>query len=209
MKRRVTVSVPTALAYVVALCLGAPTAGAAAPLDNNLAALWTKILQTPTGQNPFGSGGLKFACVNLDGTVAPFTPDPAGVPSCTVNTSTKIYVAASSFECSTFPGDSAPKTPPPFTEDDLRKCAVNNDVKVTPTVTLDDKSVPVTEVGTPLLNIVLPNQNLFGQPAGTKGQSVGHGWVTLLDPLTKGTHTIEIENHKSPKITTTIVVNGP
>ena len=45
-----------------------------------------------------------------------------------------------------------------------------------------------------------------GQPAGTKGQSVGHGWVTLLDPLTKGTHTIEIENHKSPKITTTIVV---
>ena len=48
MNRRVTVSVLTALAYVVALCLGAPTAGAvpAKKLDNNLAALWTKVDST-------------------------------------------------------------------------------------------------------------------------------------------------------------------
>ena len=82
------------------------------------------------------------------------------------------------------------------------------DVQVAPIVTVDGKSVPVTEVETSLLNIVLPAGNIFGQPAGTQGLSVAHGWVTLLHPLTPGTHTIVIENHKSPTITTTIVVRG-
>jgi hypothetical protein len=79
------------------------------------------------------------------------------------------------------------------------------DVDVAPTVTVEGKSVPVTEVETPLLNIVLPAENIFGQPVGTQGLSVGHGWVTLLHPLTPGTHTIEIVTGEST-ITTTIVV---
>jgi hypothetical protein len=74
-----------------------------------------------------------------------------------------------------------------------------------PTVTLDDKSVPVTLVETPLLNIVLPEDNIFGLPAETQGLSVGAGWVTLLHPLTPGTHKIIIHTAKSD-ITTTIVV---
>ena len=43
------------LLVAVALCLGAPTAGAAPapPLDNSLATLWTTILQTPSAENPF------------------------------------------------------------------------------------------------------------------------------------------------------------
>jgi hypothetical protein len=41
-----------------------------------------------------------------------------------------------------------------------------------------------------------------------KGLSVGHGWVTLLHPLTPGTHTIVITGDAT--ITTTIVVKpGP
>ena len=62
------------LLVAVALCLGAPTAGAvpAKKLDNNLAALWTTILQTPSAQNPFGTDGAAFACFDLGGTVAPF-----------------------------------------------------------------------------------------------------------------------------------------
>jgi hypothetical protein len=198
------------LLLVAALCLGAPTAGADAatpPLDNNITALWTTILQTPSAQNSFGTGGAKFGCWDLGGTVAPFGPAPAGVESCTVKSGTQIFVAASSVECSTIPGDEPPN-PPGTTEDELRKCAVKNDVKVTPSVTVDGVSVPVTEVETPLLKIVLPNHNIFGDPAGTTGQSVAHGWVTLLQPLTPGTHTIVIENHKSPTITTTIVVRG-
>ena len=79
-----------------ALCLGAPTAGAvpAKKLDNNLAALWTTVLQTPSAQNPFGTGGAAFACLDLGGTVAPFGPN--GVESCTVKPGTKIFVAATS-----------------------------------------------------------------------------------------------------------------
>ena len=66
MRRRVTVALSRLtrilLLVTVALCLGAPTAGADAatpPLDNNLAALWTTILQTPSAQNSFGTGGSK------------------------------------------------------------------------------------------------------------------------------------------------------
>jgi hypothetical protein len=76
-------------------------------------------------------------------------------------------------------------------------------------VTLDGKSVPMTLVETPLLNIVLPADNIFGQPAGTKGLSVGRGWVALLHPLTPGEHTIVIDIPDNPTITTTIDVVQP
>ena len=45
-----------------------------------------------------------------------------------------------------------------------------SDVQVAPTVTVDGKSVPVTEVETPLLNITLPADNIFG-PA-SRGRQV-------------------------------------
>ena len=71
-----------------------------------------------------------------------------------------------------------------------------------PSVTVDDKPVLVTGVETTLLNITLPADNLFGEPEGKTGQSVAHGWVTLLHPLTPGEHEIVIDE----TITTTIVV---
>jgi hypothetical protein len=181
----------TAIAFFAA----APIASAspAKTLDNNLAALWTTVLETPTVQNSFGSGGSAFACWNLGRTVAPFAPAP--VESCTVTTGTKLFVIGSSVECSTFEGNGT-------TEADLRTCAREFDLKVAPTISVDGNAVTVTEVETPLLEIVLPADNLFGQPAGTEGLSVAHGWVTLLQPLTPGTHTIVIGG----SITTTIVV---
>jgi hypothetical protein len=188
------------LLVAVALCLGAPIAGADAAerRDNNLAALWTTILQTPTAQNPFGKGGPKRACIDLGGTLAPF--GPTGAESCRVKPGTKIFVAASAVECSTFEGNGT-------TEQELRDCALTNPELRVSTVSLDGKSVPVTLVETPLLNIVLPKHNIFGEPEGTQGLSVGAGWVTLLDPLARGTHTIVIQNSAST-ITTTIVVHG-
>jgi hypothetical protein len=189
------------LLVAVALCLGAPTAGAvpAKKLDNNLAALWTTVLQTPTDENPLGPNGAAFGCVDLGGTVAPFGPVTTGVEGCTVKPGTKIFVTAFTVECSTL-------EPPPFfgaNEDELRTCARDQDVEVAPTVTVDGKPVPVTEVETPLLQITLPENNILGRTAeqGLGGQSVAHGWVTLLHPLTPGTHTIGL-----PNITTTIVV---
>jgi hypothetical protein len=117
-----------------------------------------------------------------------------------VKPGTKIFVAASSFECSTFEDNGT-------TEAVLRDCARQVDVQVAPTVTVDGKSVRVAEVETRLLHIVLPAGNLFDLPAGTQGLSVAHGWVTLLHPLTPGTHAIVIHKGGSP-ITTTIVVKA-
>src|SRR3954470_21047609 len=112
MRRRVTVALSRLtrilLRVGVALCLGAPAAGAvpAKKLDNNLAALWTTIFQTPSAQNPFGNppAGPPFDCFDLGGTVAPFTSNSAGVKSGTVKPGNKIFVPAASAECSTFPG---------------------------------------------------------------------------------------------------------
>src|SRR6478609_204686 len=86
----------TAIAFFAA----APIASAspAKKLDNNLATLWTKVFETPSAQNSFGTGGSVFACWNLGRTVAPFAP--VSVESCTVTTGTKVFVIGSSFECS-------------------------------------------------------------------------------------------------------------
>lgn len=196
--RLVAVLLPAA----VALGLVAPAANAVPEnkLDDNLAVLWTTVLETPDAQNPFGSGGAAFACLDLDGTVAPFTPEPTGVESCTVKPGTKIFVAASSVECSTFEGNGT-------TEAELRNCARRADVQVAPSVTVDGQSLPVSEVETHLLNIVLPENNILGQPAGTTGLSVGHGWAVLLHPLTPGTHTIVIDSGAADPITTMITVD--
>jgi hypothetical protein len=186
------------LLVALTLCVAAPAASAVPPkkLANNLGALWTTVLQTPSAQNPFGSGSPAFACWDLGGTVAPFAP--GGVESCTVKPGTKLFVAASSVECSTFEGNGT-------TESELRECARQNDVQVAPTVTVDGKDVPVIEVETRLLHIVLPADNIFGLPPGTRGLSVGHGWVALLHPLTPGTHAIVIQIGGST-ITTNITV---
>jgi hypothetical protein len=165
----------------VTLAATAPSAGAAS-LGSDLATLWTTVLQTPSAENPFGTGGPGFACIDLGAaTVAPFAP--GGVKSCTVAAGTSIFVAASSFECSTFEG-TAPG--------DLRTCARNSDVATAPTVTFDAAPVTVSEVETGQMTIALPAGNVFGLPAGRRGLSYGHGWVTLLGPLSSGTHTIAI-----------------
>ena len=195
------------LLTAIALFAAAPAASAvpSKKLDDYLAALWTTVLETPSAQNSFGTGGSAFACFDLGGTVAPFAP--TGAESCTVKPGTKVFVAASSVECSTFVRDDCGGT----NEAKLRANARARDVQHAPTVTVDRRSVPVVEVETPLLNIVLPADNVFGLPAGTQGLSVAHGWVALLHPLTPGTHTIVIVTaHPAPDppttITTTIVV---
>jgi hypothetical protein len=179
-----------------ALLVAAPSASAstAKKLDDNLASLWTTVLETPAAENPFATETAS-ACWNLGRTVAPF--GPSGVESCTVPTGTMLFVVGNSVECSTFEGNGT-------TEAELRACARQSDVTVAPTISVDGNAVAVAEVETPLLEIVLPADNLFGQPAGTEGLSVAHGWVTLLQPLTPGVHSILIGG----TTTTTIVVTA-
>jgi hypothetical protein len=188
------------LLAAAAMCLVAPSAGANPNnrLGGTLGDLWTTVLQTPTPENPFTGGS---PCVELGDIVAPFGPN--GATSCTVERGTKVFAAAWSTECSTFEGNGT-------TEAQLRACARAADQGIsTHTIAVDGQSVPVSEVETDLLTIHLPKDNIFGLTgADRNGLSVGHGWVTLLDPLTVGTHTIDIHVAGTVNfdIQTTIVV---
>jgi hypothetical protein len=180
---------------VVALGVAAPSA-AAVPgkeLGSTLGAMWKKVLETPTPENPFGGGGS--LCVDLGGLVAPFGAPGASSITCTVKPGTKVFVAAWSAECSTLEG------PPCFgsNEADLRASVRVSNARVTTIdVVLDGTRVPVTEVTSGLLRLDLPADNIFGAPAGTGPPempylSVADGWVALLHPLTPGTHTITLD----------------
>jgi hypothetical protein len=158
-----------------------------------LTALWTTVLETPSPQNPFGSGGQAYACIDLGHAVAPFAPTSADV--CTVAPGTRIFIVGFSVECSSFEGNGT-------TDAELRKCARDGDLPAAPVITVDDRPVTVVEVETPLLHITLPADNVFGLPAGTRGVSVGHGWVVLQHPLRPGAH----EVHIGDSVVTSIIV---
>jgi hypothetical protein len=189
--------------------LVASVIGAAAPsaqavpapkLDADLAAVWSTVLSTPDAQNPFGSGGVAFACIDIGGTVSAFGPN--GVPACTVKPGTKIFVIAFSTECSTFEGQGP-------TEAELRACAEQADLRTAPSLTIDGQPRVPTKADTGLLRIALPADNLFGLPPGAGGVSVADGWVLLLHPLTPGTHTIVIDLGPAFALITTSIMVQP
>ena len=182
------------LAVVLGVVVQAPAASAApdhqsrpAPdreLATLLGELWEMVLETPVPENPLAAG--EPWCVDLDGAVAPFTLDPAAVPTCTVDVGTEIFVAALSVECSTV-------EEPPFyggNEAELRQCVRDLDVlQGDLTVTVDGEPVPLTLVESPLLRLDLPEDNLLGVPP-QQALSVASGLVALLQPLPPGTHEI-------------------
>ena len=76
------------VAVVVAAAASSAGATPTMTLDVQLGALWTAVLQTPSAENSFGTGGEAFGCWSLDATVAPF--GPTGVSSCTVKPGTRM-----------------------------------------------------------------------------------------------------------------------
>jgi hypothetical protein len=194
------------LLAAVTFCLVAPSASAAPTnLGKTLGHLWTKVLETPTPDNPFGDGGPQ--CVVLgDKIVAPFG---GGTFTCTVKAGTRIFIAAWTTECSSFPGDHEDFG---TTEADLRACALAMDAGVTATVTINGEPVPLSSVETGLLTIHLPQDNIFPNVKGAdrNGLSVAHGFVYLTDPLTPGTYIIKghvvFPDGSTADFTTTIIV---
>ena len=188
------------LIALVALGVVAPSAGAAPPTDlgNTLGNLWTKFLETPTGESS--------QCVRLGGNVV--APFGGGTFTCTVKAGTRIFIAGYTTECSTFAGDCGG---PGSNEAQLRAAAEAGDAGVIATVTINNQPVSLSTVETGLLTIHLPPDNLFGvKGAARNGQSVAHGFVYLTDPLTPGTYIIQghvvFPDGPPADFTTTIIV---
>jgi hypothetical protein len=188
---------PAILFATVAVGISASAAQAAPTkyLSDDLGALWTRVLETPSPQNPFGSGGSNAStCWNLGAVVAPF--GPSGAPACTVKTGTKIFVVARSGECSHWevPAGQLPTV----------TCARNQEPGKA-TVTLDGKPLPLTkDVTTPNVKVTLPADNVFGVTSDLKGTFVAIGDVAEVHPLPPGKHTIVIKGDAT--ITTIITV---
>jgi hypothetical protein len=63
-------------------------------------------------------------------------------------------------------------------------------------VTVDGKEVKskrIVRAESPVFSVSLPNDNLFGVPAGEYGPAVADGLWAALPPLSKGEHTIHVE----------------
>jgi hypothetical protein len=181
------------LLAVLVIGLAVPShvaAGSPQRLSGTLDALWTKVLGLPVDQNPFTGGD---PCLMLDSSpvrqpvLAPFA-QPTPTTTCSATLGTKLFVTGWSSECSNIED-------PPFHGDGeaaLRACARAADAGLnTPVVTFDGRRVRMTEVETPLMDVTLPEGNIFKQDAGTLIESVGHGWVAML-PLAPGSHTVVI-----------------
>ena len=195
-----------ACAYIACLVVAAAgVAIAASPVSatpakkapDTLAALWTKVLTTPSPDNPFGGGDPSTACIHIDRILSAFGPN--GVASCPAGTGTPIFIVGSSVECSTFEGNGT-------TEAELRACARAQDQQTAPSITFDGRPLTVAEVETSLMTMTLPADNIFSLPGGTTGTSVGHGWVVQVNPPPPGTHTVVI-NASTFSVTTTFVIS--
>jgi len=199
------------LIALVALGVAVPSAGAAPNKDLGfyLGQMWKTALETPTPQNPFGGGD--FLCIKIDGVVAPMAGQESTF-TCTVKPGTRIFIAAWTTECSSFPGDHEGFG---TTEAELRACAVTSDEGVTATVSITGinggNPVPLSSVESGPVMIHLPQDNIFEvSGAQRNGLSVAHGLVYLTDPLTAGTYTIQglvtFPDGSTRSFTTTIIV---
>lgn len=107
--------------------------------------------------------------------------------SCTVPFGKSILVSPIEILCS--PAD----TPSIKSEEEMRKCAKDDQDKVTLVrLTVDGVDVPDIKnyrFQSPLFNLTLPENNALGVPA-QETQGVSDGYFVMLKPLSKGEHSI-------------------
>ncbi len=149
---------------------------------------WQYVFSLPVPQNPlFGAP----CSLGRAGPVGLLVLSPAAESSCDVPGGTMLFLELLSAECSTL-------EPPPFygaNAEELLACAKSFEPQDLAAsidgVPLHD---PAQYISTsPPFNFTVPADNVFGVPAGTEGQSVAHGAMLMLAPLTPGRHTFHLE----------------
>jgi hypothetical protein len=151
---------------------------------------WQWILSIPTENNPLNDDNGRNCAVEQSGPVWFLVGTTGGLieRTCTIPSGSAILIPAINGECS------YAEYPSFRSESELRSCAITQMDKATQLKARID-GVDVTDLNTyrfqsPLFNLTLPENNIFGLPAGTT-QAVADGFWILLEPLTAGNHDIQ------------------
>lgn len=153
---------------------------------------WQWMVSIPEPTNPLKDNTGKNCGINQnDPNVWFLTGAGSGnvVRACTIPSGRAILIQPAGNECS------FAENPSLKTEADLRKCAIAGNQVSSIHVSIDGISLQNLEhyiVQTPLFNLTLPQNNLFGAPAGPT-KSVSDAYMTFLAPLTPGNHVIHFD----------------
>jgi hypothetical protein len=202
------------LAVSIAVARGIPNAGVLPPnnrvegrTDGEWSAIWWQhLFAIPASQNPLMGVTGDSCIVDQVGNVALVFADPQAGQTihCQVPLGTKLYLDIVSIECSTL-------EPDPFhgeNEAELRACAKGftiTDLQAK----IDGKPVKNLERyihDSPLFDLSMAEDNILEVPAGSTGQSVSNGAHLMLNPLSPGTHTVNLHAYV-PEVDFTVDLN--
>ena len=162
------------------------------PFDEWVVEWWNWFVGIPEDINPANDGTGEHCSVNQDKPNVWFlTGAFSGTVerTCTIPAERGIPIVVAGNECS-FVENRALKT-----EEELRSCAIAGNQPKLLGVTVDGvelKNLQNYIVVTPLFNITLPENNIFGVPPGLS-QAVSHSYLIFLEPLKPGNHTISFD----------------
>jgi hypothetical protein len=162
-------------------------------------AIWFKwFMEIPAPSNPVFDETGALCGVAQSGPVwftAPVVHPGTTTRACTIPAGKAIFVLGIGNECSNI-------EPPPFfgaTETELRTCAASgfDEFFGDATISISVDGIPVENLDsyrtqTPLFSYTLPEDNLFGLPAGTVAtKAISDGNAVIVKPLPPGDHRIE------------------
>lgn len=157
---------------------------------------WQWILSFPAEVNPGLDEGGERCGYGQSGPVffipGNFSPEPKEI-TCVVPQGMAIFVGLGGAECSTV-------EPPPFfgsNEEELRACAVAaTDALVEVSVSINGEELPDVmsyRTVSPMFTMTLPQDNLFGAPAGVC-QAVSDSYSMIIAPPAPGEYEITVTN---------------
>jgi hypothetical protein len=151
---------------------------------------WQWILSIPTQNNPLNDDNGRNCAVEQSGPVWFLVGTTGGLTerTCTIPAGKAILIPVINGECS------YAEYPSFKSESELRSCAITQMDKATQLKARVD-GVDVIDLNSyrfqsPLFNLTLSENNIFGLPASTT-QAVADGFWILLEPLPAGNHEIQ------------------
>ncbi len=198
----VSVSAPTTSAgQFTAATLAAPGSDPlGVPYEDWASRWWSWLMSSPAAVNP----GLTDACDAGQGPEAFFIPQTfPGIElavTCHAAAGQPVLVSPGGSICTPDAGE---------TEEDVAACVANSDATLfAPSVTVDGQ--PIADIGdwfvmSEPFELMLPEDNLFGIPAGPVSGVLSSGWFVMLSDLAPGTHTIVLHDETTDPATGNLV----